>query len=356
MKKNLAIMIASVMVFGNTMNANAVYVSDTKGHWAETQIQKFVEAGYMDTTDYAKVRPNDSVTRAEFVKILNKYFGLTKTSGKVFTDTKNHWSKVEVDIAVTNGVATGTTDTTFSPNAKLTREQACVMIANYLDIADKNTNKLNAYKDAKNVSSWAKTSIEGMLEKGYIYGTNGKINAKSNITRAEAVATLNRIENGVKEPSLNPNNKYTSFNDVGFKNEVYKHLLDLVNEHRVNNKAEIVRTNQALIGLSTRWSEYMVEKNFFSHRDPVTNERAFEVFPQYTRWNAENIAMTYISGDATSKNAKALAQELFDMWKNSDGHNKNMLNPTLNTMGFGFKAVKDPKGYWKVIATQQFQI
>ena len=41
--------------------------------------------GYEDKT----FKPNNSVTRAEFVKILNNVFGLTKSSGIVFTDTEN---------------------------------------------------------------------------------------------------------------------------------------------------------------------------------------------------------------------------------------------------------------------------
>ena len=41
-------------------------------------------------------RPDNLITRAEFVKILNKYFGLTNKSGKVFSDTSSHLSLIHI--------------------------------------------------------------------------------------------------------------------------------------------------------------------------------------------------------------------------------------------------------------------
>ena len=69
------------------------------------------------------------------------------------------------------------------------------MIANYKRISDKNYDKLNKFKDKNQVSSWAKSSVEGVLEKGYIGGySDNTIRPKNNITRAEAVVILSRIK------------------------------------------------------------------------------------------------------------------------------------------------------------------
>lgn len=169
--------------------------SDTDGHWAEKQIKEFMGKGIIGGYEDGSFKPNNSITRAEFVSILNKYFGLTKSSGKVFNDTKNHWAKDAIDIAVTNGITNGMDKNMFKPNVPLTREQASVMISNYKKLNDANLDKLNKFADSKSVSSWAKSGVEGMLEKGYMNGyKDNKFNPKKPITRAEAVATLSRIK------------------------------------------------------------------------------------------------------------------------------------------------------------------
>ena len=171
-----------------------VELNDIKGHWAQSQIINFVSNGYVGGYPDSTFRPNNSITRAEFVKIFNKYFGLTKTSGKVFNDTTTHWAKSEIDIAVTNGVANGVSATEFKPDEPITREQAAVMICNYKKLSDKNHDKINKYSDKGNVSSWAKDSVEGVIEKGYMNGySDNTFRPKNNITRAEAVVTLSRI-------------------------------------------------------------------------------------------------------------------------------------------------------------------
>ena len=102
----------------------------------------------------------------------------------------------EIDIAVTNGVCVGKSETKFNPNDKLTREEAAKMIANYKNISDNNHDKLNKYKDKNKVSSWAKDAVEAVLEHGYMVGrTEDTLEPKSNTTRAEAVALLSRISN-----------------------------------------------------------------------------------------------------------------------------------------------------------------
>ena len=48
--------------------------SDTKGHWAEAEISKFNDLGYISGYEDKTFKPNNSVTRAEFVKILNNSY------------------------------------------------------------------------------------------------------------------------------------------------------------------------------------------------------------------------------------------------------------------------------------------
>lgn len=170
-----------------------IEIVDWKEHWAKNQIKLAMDKGWVNKAN--EFRPDDPITRAEFVKIFNRAFGLTSTSGKVFEDTANHWSKNEIDIAVTNGVTNGVSANKFDPDASITREQVAKMISNYKKLVDTNYDKLNGYNDGNNVSDWAKSSVEAILEAGYMkgYDEDNTFRPKNNITRAEALVTLGRI-------------------------------------------------------------------------------------------------------------------------------------------------------------------
>lgn len=186
---------------GNTATINGNNVdtsgmpSDITGHWAESQIKDFISKGYLNGYPDGTFKPQASIKRSEFVKILNKVFGLTTKSGKVFDDTVWHWAKDEIDIAVTNGVCQGTSSTTFEPDAPITREAAAKMIANYKKISDTHHNKINGYNDGSQTANWAINEVEAILEAGYMngYSDTNTFKPKNNITRAEAVVTLGRV-------------------------------------------------------------------------------------------------------------------------------------------------------------------
>lgn len=179
-------------------------LSDIKGHWAESSIKDFVSKGYVGGYSNGTFKPNNNITRAEFVVMVNNYFGLTKSSGKVFSDTKNHWAKTAIDIAVTNGVCNGKTATEFKPNDYITREQVAVMLSNYKKLTDKNHEEIYKFTDKAQISSYAKDSVEGVVERGYMSGySDGNFKPNNKITRAEAVSTLSRVHKGAVPPVVN---------------------------------------------------------------------------------------------------------------------------------------------------------
>lgn len=174
---------------------NSTNFTDIKGHWAENYINKFYNKGYINGYEDNTFKPENPITRAEFVKVFNKVFGLTKTSGRVFSDTGNHWAKNEIDIAVTNGVANGMSKDIFAPDKLITREEAAKMLANYKGIADSNHDKSRQFSDYNEISDWAKDSVEGTVEYGYINGMgDGTLAPKNHMKRAEVVVMLSRIK------------------------------------------------------------------------------------------------------------------------------------------------------------------
>ena len=68
------------------------------------------------------------------------------------------------------------------------------MIARLKGSNDTEIDKLNSFLDGSEVSDWAKTSFEGAIENGYLNGyTDNTLKPKNNITRAEAIVTIERI-------------------------------------------------------------------------------------------------------------------------------------------------------------------
>lgn len=168
--------------------------NDYKDSWAKNQIEEFLERSFIGGYPDGSFRPDNNITRAEFVKILNKVFGLANTSGVVFTDTKTHWAKNDIDIAVTNGVAEGVSPAQFMPDKPITREQAAKMIASYKGLKSSEHTNLSKYSDANKVSSWAKDYVESVIKTGYMTGYNDNtFRPTNNITRAEAVVTFSRM-------------------------------------------------------------------------------------------------------------------------------------------------------------------
>ena len=68
--------------------------------------------GYEDNT----FRPDDSMTRAEFVKLVNKVFGFTQEGTEDFTDVnKDDWFYNDICIVIKAGYIKGKLTDIFAP-------------------------------------------------------------------------------------------------------------------------------------------------------------------------------------------------------------------------------------------------
>jgi len=102
-------------------------------------------------------------------------------------------------------------------------------------------------------------------------------------------------------------------------------FLTLINNYRAQNGLGTLSLNTQLNNSSEWMSGDMGANNYFSHtdslgRDPFQRMAAFGY--NYNTWKGENLA----AGVDT-------AQAAFNLWKNSPGHNANMLNPNFKVMG-----------------------
>ncbi|CEP50488.1 glucan endo-1 [[Clostridium] sordellii] len=170
--------------------------NDTQGHWAEKTINLFVEKGFINGYDDKTFKPDNSMTRAEFVKVVNNVFGYNQMGTEQFDDVnESDWFYSDICIGINMGYIKGKSKDKFAPNDSITRQEVAMILTNIMDNKDNNLDKLSLFKDGHQTDEWAKPSVEGAIESGYLNGYEDQtIRANGNITRAEAISMLSRVK------------------------------------------------------------------------------------------------------------------------------------------------------------------
>jgi len=163
-------------------------LTDIKGHWAESTILELIKLGAVSGYPDHTFKPNNNITRSEFVSILVKAFQFESTEGKVYADTANHWAKTAISTAAELGIVNGYSETSFGPNDPITREQMAVMIVKAAKLPLVEEGK--PFKDSSEISGWAAPSVATATSKGLISGYDGSLRPKGNATRAEAATVI----------------------------------------------------------------------------------------------------------------------------------------------------------------------
>ena len=189
-------MLAAMLL--SAVPAAAVF-RDTAGHWAEKTLDEWQDEGLIDGYGDGSFQPNGTVTRAEFIKLVNRTLGFTAESEISFSDvTERDWFHAEVAKAVAAGYARGSGGM-FRPNQPVTRAEAAAMLARAAGLAA-NEKRADAFADAAPIPAWARGSVGAAAEAGYMTGyPNGAFGALDPITRAEAVVTLDRVRRSAQK-------------------------------------------------------------------------------------------------------------------------------------------------------------
>ena len=163
--------------------------------WALDELTKANEAGLIPMVlDKTSLKAN--ITRKEFAHVAVKlYEKLTGKKAEVssknpFTDTKDTEILKAYKLEITNG----TTDTTFTPDAEITREQMAAMMQRALKAAGIDTKvdltKVKEFSDDNEMHNWSREAIYFMSEAGIIKGvstTENRYGVKGNATREQSV-------------------------------------------------------------------------------------------------------------------------------------------------------------------------
>lgn len=192
MNKKFLTLLTLTFVLGSS---TAYAFSDTENHWAKDTINKAKEMNIINGYENDMFMPDNNMTRAELVTVVNRLLGLESESDKYIPDiARQDWFHSDIRKAVAMGILQGDEFGNVKPNDYVTREQAVLILSRALKVENNSVIKPTSYLDDNDISAWARDEVITFVSKNYITGyENNTIKPKENITRAEVLTILNRI-------------------------------------------------------------------------------------------------------------------------------------------------------------------
>lgn len=161
--------------------------------WYSEAVKYVVGKGYFKGITEEYFGPEYSMTRAMFVTVLGRMAGVeadSYTNSKFVDVAEGEYYAGYVAWAESNGIVLGTSDTTFSPNVNVTREQMAAFLYRYakyagMDVSNGDDASIDSFSDAGSVSEWAKPAVEWAVTNGIINGTGAGLEPQATATRAQ---------------------------------------------------------------------------------------------------------------------------------------------------------------------------
>ncbi len=261
-KKLLVLLILLLIIFN--VNISFAY-TDTQNHWAEKQINNFsvngIISGYLDNT----FRPNNNMTRAELVSVINRLLSNKVQSTKYVPDINSKdWYYIDVKKAIASGILEGDASGNVRPNDLITREEAiCIIQRAIVPLSEDSI--VPKYSDYEDVAKWARGAVNTFIQKKYINGyKDNTIRPKDNITRAEVVTIISNI--------INHYISYGEFNGNLHGNVIVRG--DKVKFNNITIHGDLIIAEG---GTDVSFKDVIIEGNFIYRRDVEIPSTKFKV-------------------------------------------------------------------------------
>ena len=109
------------------------YTDVAEGDWYNNAVSTLSKAGILNGYEDGSFQPNGNITRAEFATIAARFFEATYEGEDLFPDIKDHWARDYINQAAHAGIVNGYEDGTFRPQENITRAEAMTIVNRTLD-------------------------------------------------------------------------------------------------------------------------------------------------------------------------------------------------------------------------------
>jgi predicted extracellular nuclease len=122
-----------------TIIESNISFADVASHWAKKDVELLANKMVVDGVSNTSFSPEANVTRAQFATMLTRALGLAEDkSSSRFIDVKtSEWYAGSVGVAASQALIEGFENGTFMPNEEITREQMAVMATRAMKFAGK---------------------------------------------------------------------------------------------------------------------------------------------------------------------------------------------------------------------------
>ncbi len=193
----VAVLVALLVTTGRPVRAA---LDDVTGHWAEESVHWLVAKGVVVGFPDRLYRPDWSVTRAEFAKMLICALGyeeeaeVARRAPSRFRDVpSDHWARGYVEVAADLGWVEGYGDDLFKPNGLILRSEMAVMIGKALGLQPAEGLPV-PFADSAAIPAWATGYVAALAQRGLLRGyEDGTFRPLRHTTRAEAAVLILRL-------------------------------------------------------------------------------------------------------------------------------------------------------------------
>ena len=162
--------------------------------WARTAVEALAEKNIVSGRGNGSFAPNDTITRAEFVKLIVTAFGLEDDTAETeFEDVpKTAWSYRYISSAKKAGIIFGMTDSYFGASEPISRQDMAVILLRTAELNNIDTSGSGTeFADSVQISDYAKEAVERLSAAGVIKGMNdGTFSPLTDVTRAQGAQVI----------------------------------------------------------------------------------------------------------------------------------------------------------------------
>lgn len=173
-------------------NQTAAAFSDVdESHWAYLSILSLKKAGSINGYADGTFKPDNNVTRSEFLKIALDAFGITDDGAKsTFADvSESDWCYKWIAAAQTNGIISGDEYGRFGGDTNITRQDVAKILYGILKFKSSTLpaeREYTGFADYADIADYAEEAVEALYRGGAINGIgDGRFMPKAYATRAE---------------------------------------------------------------------------------------------------------------------------------------------------------------------------